>query len=157
MLFRSNGLPLVVVECKDTNIFTSNPICEAITQLRRYSDQREETRAEGLREGEPALFFSNQIVIATCGNEAKFGSISATEDYFFSWKDIYPEKYRKYVPPMGKEREQEVMIQGMLPPETLLDIIRSCIVFMDVGEIRIKAVCRYQQYRAVNKDRKSVV
>ena len=146
-----NGLPLVVVECKDSNIFTSNPIYEAITQIRRYSDQREETKAEGLKEGEPALFFANQIVIATCGNEAKFGSITATEEYYFAWKDIYPEKYRTYDPPLEREREQEVLIQGMLPPETLLDIIRSCIVFMDVGETRVKAVCRYQQYRAVNK------
>ena len=146
-----NGLPLVVVECKDSNIFTSNPVYEAITQIRRYSDQREETRAEGLREGEPALFFTNQVVIATCGDETKFGSITATDEFYFAWKDIYPEKYRGYEPPLGREREQEVLIQGMLPPETLLDIIRSCIVFMDVGETRVKAVCRYQQYRAVNK------
>jgi len=146
-----NGLPLVVVECKDSNIFTSNPIYEAYTQIRRYSDQREETRAEGLREGEPALFFTNQLVIATCGDEAKFGSITATEGYYFAWKDISPEKYKTYTPPLENEREQEVLIQGMLPPETLLDIVRSCIVFMDVGETRVKAVCRYQQYRAVYK------
>ncbi|WP_432737405.1 type I restriction endonuclease subunit R [Maridesulfovibrio sp. FT414] len=146
-----NGLPLVVVECKDTNEYTSNPIHEAIEQLRRYSDQREQTIADGLREGEQALFFSNQLLIATCGDEAEFGSITANEDYFFAWKDIYPVKYKEYAPPLGRERAQEILIQGMLPPETLLDIIRTCTMFMDVGENRVKAVCRYQQYRAASK------
>ena len=39
----------------------------------------------------------------------------------------------------------------MFPQETLLDIVRNCTVFMDVGKTRAKIVCRYQQYRAVNK------
>jgi type I restriction enzyme R subunit len=34
-----NGLPLVVVECKEANAFTSNPMFEAFQQLMRYSDQ----------------------------------------------------------------------------------------------------------------------
>ena len=48
-----NGLPLVVIECKDANEFTANPMYEAFQQLMRYSDQREETKQAGLREGEP--------------------------------------------------------------------------------------------------------
>jgi len=39
-----NGLPLVVVECKDANEFTANPMYEAFQQLMRYSGQREETK-----------------------------------------------------------------------------------------------------------------
>jgi len=45
-----NGLPLVVVECKDANEYTANPMHEAVKQLRRYSDQREETHEAGLKE-----------------------------------------------------------------------------------------------------------
>ena len=48
-------------------------------------------------------------------------------------------------------REQEKLIQGMLPKATLLDLIRTCTVFMDVGKVRVKVVARYQQYRAVCK------
>ena len=48
-----NGLPLVVIECKEANVFTSNPMFEAFQQLMRYSDQREETKQSGLREGGP--------------------------------------------------------------------------------------------------------
>lgn len=56
-----NGLPLVVIECKEANVFTSNPMFEAFQQLMRYSDQREETKLSGLREGEPRLLLTNQL------------------------------------------------------------------------------------------------
>ncbi len=146
-----NGLPLVVVECKDSNIHTANPMHEAVKQLRRYSDQREETHEAGLKEGEPRLFHTNQLVIATDGDEAKFGTFTATEEFFFAWKDIYPKKYRVYTPPLGKERQQETLIQGLLAPEVLLDVIHNCTLFMVTGKQLIKVVCRYQQYRAMLK------
>jgi type I restriction enzyme, R subunit len=44
------------------------------------------------------------------------------------------------------------MIQGLLAPDTLLDVLRTCTVFMDTDEgRRIKVVCRYQQYRAARR------
>ena len=50
------------------------------------------------------------------------------------------------------EREQETLIQGMLSKENLLIILRSCSVFQDTDSgKRIKAVCRYQQFRAAMK------
>lgn len=147
-----NGLPLVVVEAKDVNDFTANPMYEAFLQLMRYSNQREETKEAGLREGEPRLFYTNQLLIRTCGDHAEFGTITSTnEEFFYPWKDIYPEKYRKFTPPLGQTRQQETMIQGMLPKETLLDIVRTCTLFMDVGKTRAKIVARYQQYRALCK------
>jgi type I restriction enzyme R subunit len=146
-----NGLPLVVVECKEANSYTTNPLYEGYTQIRRYSGQREETAAAGLREGEPALFHFNQFNIITAGDEARFGSITATEEYYYPWRDIYPAEYRDYTPPLGVAREQEELIQGMLPPATLLDIVRNFIVFSEANGRRIKLVCRYQQYRAAHK------
>ena len=147
-----NGLPLVVIEAKDGNAFTANPMNEARTQLWRYSNQREETKAAGLKEGEEGLFHFNQFVIATTGEEAEFGSItSLDEKYFYAWKSIYPEENAVYTPPLGKERQQEVLIQGMLAKASLLDIVRNFIIFMQVGGNTIKVVPRYQQYRAVGK------
>ncbi len=146
-----NGLPLVVIECKESNEYTSNPIFEAVKQLRRYSNQREETHEAGLREGEERLFHFNQLVIATCEDDARFGTISSPYEYFFNWKAIYPEKFKKYTPPLGKERSQELLIQGMLAPETLLDIVRHYMLYMTVNKTLVKITCRYQQYRAVTK------
>ena len=147
-----NGLPLVVIECKDANEFTGNPMYEAFQQLMRYSDQREETRQAGLREGEQKLFFTNQLLIRTSGDRTDFGTITATdEEFFYPWKDVFPEKYRQFTPPLGQIRQQEMLIQGMLPKETLLDLVRTCTVFMDVSKVRAKIVARYQQYRALCK------
>lgn len=147
-----NGIPLSVIECKDGNSFTSNPMSEAMIQLWRYSNQRAETRKAGLREGEEKLFHFNQLMIATDGENARIGSITSTSDqYFYSWRTIYPEKYKNFTPPLGKEREQEVLIQGILPKDTFLDIVRNFTIFMQVGENTVKVIPRYQQYRAVQK------
>lgn len=47
--------------------------------------------------------------------------------------------------------EQERLIAGLLAPAHLLDVVRHFMLFMSAGGQTIKAVCRYQQYRAVNR------
>lgn len=147
-----NGLPLVVVECKDQNEFTANPLTEAYKQLRRYSNQRIETHEAGLKEGEEKLFHFNQLCIATYGDDATYGTITSTDQYYLNWKDIYPESLKTYNPPLGKERRQEQLIQGMLSKNNILDLLQNFTLFMEVGEGKeIKIVSRYQQFRAVQK------
>ena len=147
-----NGIPLVVVEAKVGDPNTANPIHEAFVQLQRYRNARPETLAAGLREGEPRLFYSNLLLIRTCGEKAEFGTITSGHEHFHAWKDIWPESRRTYTPPLGVEREQERMIQGLLPPDTMLDVLRTSTVFMDTDDgRRVKVVCRYQQYRAARK------
>lgn len=147
-----NGLPLVVVECKDQTEYCSNPLHEAIEQILRYSNQRESTKLSGLKEGEETLFWFNQFTIATYGRKAVYGTITSTEEYYFEWKDIYPDEYKVFTPPLGKVRSQEVLIQGIMPPATLLDIVQHFTLFeKEKSGIVIKKVPRYQQYRAVGK------
>ena len=45
---------------------------EAFEQLLRYSDERDETTQAGLQEGEPRLFFTNLLLIRTCGEQAEY-------------------------------------------------------------------------------------
>jgi type I restriction enzyme R subunit len=147
-----NGIPLVIVEAKIGDANTANPLHAAFEQLLRYRNARPETAAASLREGEPRLFFTNLLLIRTCGENAEFGTITSAHEHFYAWKDIWPECRRTYVPPLGEEREQERMIQGMLATDTLLDILRTCSVFMDTDSgKRVKVVCRYQQYRAARR------
>jgi type I restriction enzyme R subunit len=146
-----NGLPLVVIECKEANGYVSDPMHEAIEQLRRYADVREDTIATGLKEGEQRLFWTNQLMVATHDEDAKYGTITASEDYFFQWKSIYPDETPYVDAVIGHHRPQENLVQGMLHPQKLLDMMRSFTLFMDAGDKRIKVVCRYQQYRAVHK------
>lgn len=147
-----NGIPLAVVECKIGGPTCANPMHEAFVQLLRYRNGREETAASGLREGELRLFHSNLFLMRTCGETADFGTITSGEEHFSVWKDIWPEKFRSFTPPLGVVREQETLIQGMLGRETLLSILRCCSVFMDTDSgRRVKAICRYQQYRAASR------
>lgn len=146
-----NGLPLVVIECKDINSFTSDAMSEGVKQLRRYADLREETIAAGLKEGEQKLFWTNQLMVSTYGNDCKFGSITSSEEYYFHWKTIHPDTTPYTDNTIKNHRPQERLVQGMLHPERLLDITRSFTLFMDAGNTRIKVICRYQQYRAVEK------
>ena len=143
-----NGIPLCVVECKKGSETCANPMQEAFVQLQRYLRRRKETELAGLKEGEPRLFYPNLLLIRTCGLEADYGTITSGEEHYFAWKTLYPEN--------ESDREgmnaQQQLIAGMLTRRNLLQILRTCSVFMDTdGGIRIKAVCRYQQFRAANK------
>lgn len=147
-----NGIPLAVVEAKIGDTTTANPLHAASEQLLRYRNGRAETIAAGLREGEPRLFFSNLLLVRTCGEKAEFGTITSGHEHFQAWKDIWPESRRDYTPPLGIEREQEKLIQGLLARDTLLQVLRCGSVFKetDAGKL-IKVVCRYQQYRAAQR------
>ncbi len=147
-----NGIPLVVIEAKIGDATTANPIHEAGVQLLRYRNGRPETLEAGLREGEPRLFYSNLLLVRTCGEKAEVGTLTSGHEHFHAWKDIWPESRRTYTPPLGVEREQERLIQGLLAPDTLLDVLRTCTVFLDTDDgRRVKVVGRYQQYRAARR------
>jgi type I restriction enzyme R subunit len=139
-----NGLPIAVIEAKSPKV--KEPIPEAIDQLLRYSEQR---GAKG--EGVAALFYYNQIVIATCRQDCKFGTITThSEKHFFRWADPFPRTLNDLEHGSSSPNDQQRLVAGMLDRSNLLDIIRTFTLFStnDKGEI-IKVVGRYQQFRAV--------
>ena len=143
-----NGIPLAVVECKKGSETCANPMQEAFVQLQRYMGRRKETEAAGLKEGEPRLFHSNLLLIRSSGIEADFGTITSGDEHYYAWKTLYPkdEAARE-----GMSAQQQ-LIEGMLNPVNLLQILRTSSVFKDTeGGPRVKVVCRYQQFRAANK------
>ncbi|ARA92864.1 restriction endonuclease subunit R [Rhodothermaceae bacterium RA] len=141
-----NGLPVVVIECKSPK--AKEPIPEAIDQLLRYSEQR----GEG-GEGNKALFYYNQFVVATARQQAKFGTISSRiEKHFFRWADPYPRTVEDIREGSSAPNDQRRLVAGMLDRRNLLDLICTFTLFTenDKGQ-RIKIVGRYQQFRAVKK------
>ncbi|MFH7043525.1 type I restriction endonuclease subunit R [Paucibacter sp. JuS9] len=147
-----NGLPLVVVEAKEANAFTSIPMQEAKKQLMRYCERRPDDTKGGKLEGEARLFHANLFLIATTGNEASYGSITTDPDDFQRWKSIMPTKYATFTSPLGGQaRQQETLIQGMLPRDTLVDLLQNFVLFTTKGDALVKVVPRYQQYRAILK------
>ena len=145
-----NGLPLVVIECKDENV--SEPMSEAYDQIKRYANQRvtDDPFADGISEGCERLFHTNLFSVITRGVEARCGTISADFDFYLNWKDIFPEEYAEGTNINPAER-QEILIKGMFNHEILIDIYRNFTLFMQKGDNTVKIICRYQQYRAVGK------
>lgn len=152
MVLFVNGLPLVVIEAKEANAFTSIPLEEAIEQLFRYSERRDESTKAGVKEGVERLFHLNLFSVATTGNEALYGSVTTDQEEFQPWRSIEPPEFQKFKTPLGGPvRAQETLIQGMLAKPTLIDLLKNFVIFQTKGEHRVKVVCRYQQYRAVLK------
>ncbi|WP_024869263.1 type I restriction endonuclease subunit R [Pseudoxanthomonas suwonensis] len=150
-----NGIPLVVVECKSPSI--PEPLAEAVDQLRRYSNQRKAAFEIEDNEGNEAFFATIQLLIATSFDEARVGSIGAAFEHYAQWKTVVgPDGSGSEIEVaqrLGKSSlsEQERLVAGLLAPAHLLDVIKNFLLFMQVGGQTIKSVCRYQQYRAVNR------
>jgi type I restriction enzyme R subunit len=150
-----NGIPLVVVECKSPSI--PEPLADAVDQLRRYSNQRKAAFEVDENEGSEALFATNQLLIASCVDEARVGCIGAGFGHFAQWKTVAgPDgsgSEAEVAHALGKTKlnEQQRLIAGLLTPSHLLDVVKNFLLFMQVGGQTIKSVCRYQQYRATNR------
>jgi type I restriction enzyme R subunit len=150
-----NGIPLVVVECKSPSI--PEPLAEAVDQLRRYSNQRKTSFEVDENEGNEQLFATNQLMIATSFDQARVGAVGARMEHFAQWKTVAGPSgagsESTVASTLGKQSlsEQERLIAGLLAPAHLLDVVKSFQLFMEAGGQTIKTVCRYQQYRAVNR------
>jgi type I restriction enzyme R subunit len=145
-----NGIPLVVIECKSPA--ATNPMAEGITQLLRYSNQRDWLEEEE-DEGVEKLFHYNQLLVSTFFYQARVSGIGASFEHFLEWKDTSPWPAAEVAKGLGVERlqSQQQLVAGMLRPETLLDIVRNFILFGDSDSKTTKVVPRYQQYRAVEQ------
>jgi type I restriction enzyme R subunit len=150
-----NGIPLVVVECKSPSV--PEPLAEAVDQLRRYSNQRKAAFEVDDNEGNETLFATNQLLVATSFDEARVGCVGAAFEHYAQWKTVVgPDgmgSETEVAQALGKATlsEQERLIAGLLKPAHLLDVVKNFMLFMQAAGQTIKTVCRYQQYRAVNR------
>lgn len=146
-----NGMPIAVLECKspfkegDSNENIGK--YDGFQQLRRYMNGRE----GNIIEGSERLFYTNFITGILNKYTAFIGTISSGYKHYVEWKDAYPLdniEIKDY-----KETPQNIFLQGVFKRENLLDIMQNFIVFdLDKENSRkVKKVCRYQQFRAVQK------
>lgn len=144
-----NGIPVVVLECKspflekakNENIGKK----EAFEQLRRYMNERD----SNIIEGNPRLFYTNFFTGILNKYHAYTGTISSKYNHYLEWKDPYPVS-RDMIKDV-EDNGQNIFIQGLLEKNNLLDIMRNFLLFETDNGVTIKKICRYQQFRAVNK------
>ena len=142
-----NGLPLAVIECKSPTIGDTWK-AEAVKQLHRY----QETGTRWKDQGAPKLFEAAQILVATCGERAVYGTVGTPERFFLEWKEPYPLTAKQ----LGKKLErtptpQDILLYGLLEPRNLLDIVRNFVVFEVEGGRTVRKLTRYKQFIAVNE------
>ncbi len=132
-----NGLPLVFIELKAVykNIragFDGN--------LRDYMDENVVAHA----------FHHNAFLIVSNGHNARFGSITSTWEHFGEWKRLHESDAGNVA--------AEVLLNGMLAKERLLDILENFILFdaSKAGAVR-KVVARNHQMLGVNQAVAAVV
>ena len=127
-----NGLPLVLVELKRAGNQQSN-LRGAFNQVRTYLHDI------------PDLFAFAQFAVISDGVQARAGAFGGNWEHYAPWKTITGELAPALVP------EIEVLVQGMLAPATLLDLVANFTVFLgDAGNLH-RFVAKYHQFWAVNR------
>lgn len=145
----ANGIPLVVIECKETRTST---LAKAVGQLRKYAEQ-----AHGAsRTGNQKLFHTVQFTVVTSGEDAMLGTFTAEYEHYVPWRDPYPLTKDELGAHLGKTAEQlsrqEILVAGVLDPARILTIAHDYVTFMTTdGGRTVKVAPRYQQFRAVEK------
>lgn len=129
-----NGLPLVVIEAKSP-LSGKDKNGEAFDQIKQYERDI------------PRLFYTNAFNIVTDGTTVLYGATGASSKFYGYWRDPYPRAADAFT------NELEKGLWCLLEPSRLLDLLAHFIVFerdADTGET-VKKICRYQQFRAVNR------
>ncbi|WP_075280743.1 type I restriction endonuclease subunit R [Thermophilibacter provencensis] len=127
-----NGMPLVMCELKSPSREETDA-SDAYKQLRQYMRQI------------PGMFVPNVFCVMSDMSETRVGTITADEDRFVAWKSVdgdYSET---------KAATWKTMLDGMLPKERLLDIVRNFVCFNDSNDRIVKILAAYHQYFGVRK------
>lgn len=144
-----NGIPIAIVECKSPTLGEGWKQ-EAIDQFSRYQELEDKYRELGA----PRLFETVQVIVASCGQAAVYGTVTTPHRFYAEWKTPWPLGLDRLRDLLGREpTTQDVTLAGLLAPANLLDLVRNFVVFeRDASTGRtIRKLCRYQQFTAVNK------
>jgi type I restriction enzyme R subunit len=134
MVLFVNGIPLVVIEAKSPlkGTATGN---EAFEQIKQYERDI------------PRLFYPNAFNILTDGMKTEYGATGSPSQFYAPWADAWPRTRADFPDDLAQD------LWCLCEPSRLLDLLAHFIVFEIDPETgrKDKKICRYQQFRAVNK------
>ena len=137
-----NGIPLVIFELKSIEYNEDTFIERAYEQLGRNGE------ADGYRFDIPTLFNYNAFLVISDGANNKVGTLTSDITRYNEWKSIDGEAgYKK-----NYAYKLDVLLEGLLKPERLLDVIKNNLFFMNSDKERpVKILSQYHQYFGVEK------
>lgn len=129
-----NGIPLVFIELKNSNIQLKNAFADNLTNYKKDI---------------PLLFQYNAFSILSNAAETKVGSFSADWEFFFNWLRAYDEKEKinkQQIEEQGTSVER--VVDGLLNKERLIDYIENFILYYNDNQ---KIIAQNHQFLGVNK------
>lgn len=134
ILLYINGLPLVFIELKNSNVKIQTAFDDNLTNYKRDI---------------PQLFHTNAFCILSNAIETKIGSFTATWEYFFHWLRVEDEKEKldhDQLKESGTSLERA--IDGLCAPSKLLDYIENFILYHKETQ---KVIAQNHQFIGVNR------
>jgi type I restriction enzyme R subunit len=134
VLLYVNGLPLVFIELKNSNVKLKNAHDDNIVNYRTEI---------------PQLYLANAFCVVSNAIETKVGSFAADWEFFFNWLRAEDEKEkvdREQIKKKGTSLER--VIEGLFPRVKLLDYVENFILYF---KDRDKIIAQNHQFIGVNK------
>ncbi|MEB2872948.1 type I restriction endonuclease subunit R [Pseudomonas rhizosphaerae] len=134
VLLYVNGIPLVFIELKNSNIPVRNAYDDNLVRYRQTI---------------PQLFLTNAFCVLSNALETRVGSLTAEWEHFFSWLRVDDEKEkldRAQIKEQGTSIER--VISGLLAPELLLDYVENYVLFHKQTQ---KIIAQNHQFIGVNR------
>lgn len=132
-----NGIPVVVLECKKELVKDEDKI---------GSEQQVYSKISQYKNDVKQLFYTNFFTAVLTEKNNYISTISSTNSQYFQWNYGYPiETYEI------KEYQNRLALNGIFSKKNILNIMNNFIVFENSHQSTTKRICRYYQYRAVDK------
>ncbi len=134
VLLYVNGIPLVFIELKNSNVKLRNAFDDNLTTYKKEI---------------PQLFLTNAFCVLSNTIETKVGSSTAEWEHFFNWLRADDEKQkidRKAIREQGTSLEG--VIEGLLPQRRLLDYVENFILYYKDNS---KIIAQNHQFIGVNR------
>ncbi|MBP6784870.1 MAG: type I restriction endonuclease subunit R [Verrucomicrobiales bacterium] len=139
LVIHVNGLPLVVIECKDPA--DPHAIEKGVGDLLAY--QRAET-------GAPRLFETIHFCLALNRHDARYGTVATELRHYARWKSLRPFTEESLTSALGRTpTPQDETLASLCEPAQLLDFLRGFVAYERRGGRLVKKLARYQQWEAV--------
>lgn len=136
-----NGIPIVVIELKKSSVSLEN----GIKQLEKEQGKDEIAH----------LFKYIQLTIAANGSGTRYGTTGTAFKFYSVWKEQDEAKAKERLKSLVKYREisaLDMTLFALLSKDRLLRLVGHYILF----DKRMKKVCRYQQFFAIEETLKRV-
>lgn len=133
MLLYVNGIPLVFIELKNSNVKLKTAFDDNLTTYKQEI---------------PQLFLTNAVCILSNAIETRVGSLTAEWEHFFNWLRVEDEKEKVDREQIKKNATSlELIAAGLCAPAKLLDYIENFVLYYEETS---KIIAQNHQFIGVN-------